>query len=157
MTTAWQTLEDFARAAHGGQVGPDGRPFIEHPLRVARAVASGTDDPSVIAAALLHDTVEKGGVNWSDLARAGVDPEVVSAVDALTRRGEEPEEAYLDRCRADPIAYRVKRFDLLDKLQPDYLARLPEEEATSVADSTRQKLVALYGEASVPAVQGPHL
>jgi hypothetical protein len=144
--------EEFAREAHSGQVGADGAPFIEHPLRVAVAVASVTEDATLIAVALLHDTVEKGGVGWSDLYLAGATTDIMTAVDAMTQRSGEPESTYLSRCRANPIARRVKRYDLLDKLEPSYLVRLPAEEADRVVRSARRKLAELDGDAVPPGL-----
>lgn len=52
---------EVARAAHAGQLrrGSDGRPFIEHPLAVAERLVEQRYGDEVIAAALLHDVVEK--------------------------------------------------------------------------------------------------
>jgi (p)ppGpp synthase/HD superfamily hydrolase len=50
---------EFARRAHQGQLRKTGNiPFILHPFEVAAIVATMTDDREVLAAALLHDTVE---------------------------------------------------------------------------------------------------
>lgn len=61
-------IEDILRAAtfaakkHTKQKrkGSDGEPYINHPLEVANMLVNigGVDDPDVITAALLHDTVE---------------------------------------------------------------------------------------------------
>lgn len=50
-----------ARMAHAGQLrrGSDGRPFIEHPLTVAERLVEHRYRDEVLAAALLHDVVEK--------------------------------------------------------------------------------------------------
>lgn len=60
-----------AARAHSGQVrkGTSGAPYIEHPLAVARLVADHTDDPEVLAAALLHDVLEDSAITRDDLAR----------------------------------------------------------------------------------------
>lgn len=49
----------FATKAHEGQLrkGTE-KPYIVHPLEVAKIVASITDDEEIIVAALLHDTIE---------------------------------------------------------------------------------------------------
>jgi (p)ppGpp synthase/HD superfamily hydrolase len=44
--------EELARAAHAGQTGPDGRPFIEHPVRVAHPVLSAGGDTTAVVLAL---------------------------------------------------------------------------------------------------------
>ena len=63
---------DFAAHAHRDQrrKGVDATPYIAHPIALARilSVEGGIDDPVVIAAALLHDTVEDCGVTQSQLA-----------------------------------------------------------------------------------------
>src|SRR5450631_2393978 len=97
-------VEELARAAHAGQTGPDGLPYVEHPLRVASAVAWASGDETSIMVAMLHDSIEKGGVTWDDLRWAGAGEEVLSALDALTRRPGEGVSDYLERCRAHPIA-----------------------------------------------------
>jgi (p)ppGpp synthase/HD superfamily hydrolase len=152
-TLSLRQAEQIAREAHSGQVGTDGAPFIEHPLRVAGAVASATEDPTMIAVALLHDSVEKGGVDWGDLHSAGVTADIVAAVDAMTQRSGERESTYLARCRANPLARVVKRYDLLDKLDPSYLVRLPDEEADRVARSALRKLAELDGHAVTSDVE----
>ena len=49
----------FATEAHKGQFRKGTtRPFILHPLEVGKIVSSMTDDAEIIAAAILHDTIE---------------------------------------------------------------------------------------------------
>lgn len=49
----------FAQKAHAGQMRKGTNlPFIFHPMEVGMIVARMTDDPEIIAAAVLHDTVE---------------------------------------------------------------------------------------------------
>lgn len=50
-----------AQRAHAGQLrrGSDGRPFIDHPVAVAELLCGEHQGDEVIAAALLHDVVEK--------------------------------------------------------------------------------------------------
>lgn len=50
-----------AQRAHAGQLrrGSDGRPFIDHPVAVAELLCREHQSDEVIAAALLHDVVEK--------------------------------------------------------------------------------------------------
>lgn len=51
---------DFAAEAHAGQRRKSGDPYILHPCNVARILAEEMEirDPEILAAALLHDTVE---------------------------------------------------------------------------------------------------
>ncbi|TAH37187.1 MAG: bifunctional (p)ppGpp synthetase/guanosine-3',5'-bis(diphosphate) 3'-pyrophosphohydrolase [Planctomycetota bacterium] len=63
---------EFARARHAGQKRADGTDYILHPLRVALILweIGGVKDPNMLAAALLHDTVEDGGADAFDVEDA---------------------------------------------------------------------------------------
>jgi hypothetical protein len=141
--------EELARAAHIGQIGPDGRPHIEHPVRVAQAVLSAGAGTTAVIVSLLHDSVEKGNATSEGLRAAGATDAVLAAVDALTQRAQEPVSAYLDRCRANPIAHVVKRYDLLDKLKPHYLSALSGTEAARIAATVQAKLDELDGDSAM--------
>ncbi|MFC3895620.1 phosphohydrolase [Lentzea rhizosphaerae] len=117
------TLEDaitIATAAHDGQVDKSGRPYIGHPLRV---MASVTGEHTQMAA-VLHDVIEDTAVTASDLLARGCPAVVVDAVVALSHLPGEPQEDYLRRVAADPLAVTVKRADIADNLSPARLARL---------------------------------
>ncbi|MER9563657.1 HD domain-containing protein [Mesorhizobium sp. M0571] len=103
----------IAEQAHAGQADKTGRPYIEHCRRVVDAVE--TLDQKAIA--YLHDVLEKGdGWNRDRLEAAGFGPSIVSAVDALTRRPNEHDAAFVRRAAANPLALPVKRADLADNL-----------------------------------------
>jgi guanosine-3',5'-bis(diphosphate) 3'-pyrophosphohydrolase len=55
----WDAL-DFAEKAHAGQMRRSGDPYILHPCQVARILVEELDikNPEILAAALLHDTIE---------------------------------------------------------------------------------------------------
>jgi guanosine-3',5'-bis(diphosphate) 3'-pyrophosphohydrolase len=65
------TAADFAARKHRTQRRKDAAatPFINHPLAVARALAEegGVDDAEVLAAALLHDTIEDTVTSYLEL------------------------------------------------------------------------------------------
>lgn len=126
---------DVARRAHAGQVDKVGRPYIEHPGRVAARVSK---DDVLAAIGWLHDVVEDTSVSLADL-EAQFPLEVTAAVDAITRRpGEQPAQ-YYERVRANPLALQVKAADIADNTDPDRLARLDEP--------TRVWLTAKYAKA----------
>lgn len=60
----------FATEAHRG-TGRRGKgfPYILHPLEAMTIVATMTDDPDLLAAAVLHDTIEDTAVTRDDLKR----------------------------------------------------------------------------------------
>ena len=72
----------IAAAAHGR----DGVKDLEHPLSVARKLAEHSYDEEVVAAALLHDTVEDGAIGLGEL-RESFGGRVCALVDALTEDG----------------------------------------------------------------------
>ena len=50
---------EFAKKAHEGHKRKyTGEPYVNHPIAVAKIVASVTKDQEMLAAALLHDTIE---------------------------------------------------------------------------------------------------
>ena len=110
------TLESaiaLAAKAHAGQKDLAGEPYILHPLRVMLKVAS---EPERIVA-ILHDVVEDTNHTLDDLRLAGCSPEVVDAVDRLTRREGEDYFDYVARAAEHPLARRVKIADLEDNME----------------------------------------
>ena len=65
---------DFAARKHRDQrrKDADASPYINHPIALARVLVSegGVSDPIVLAAALLHDTIEDTETSADELARA---------------------------------------------------------------------------------------
>lgn len=60
----------FAAKAHSGTVRKgNGLPYILHPMEDAVIVSTMIDDQDVIAAALLHDTIEDTDVTYEDIER----------------------------------------------------------------------------------------
>ncbi len=76
---------ETARRAHAGQLrrGSDGRPFIEHPLAVAERLVEQRYGDEVLAAALLHDVVEKSETGIGEV-RAQFGDTVGDLVEAMT-------------------------------------------------------------------------
>ncbi|HUA03909.1 MAG TPA: HD domain-containing protein [Solirubrobacteraceae bacterium] len=59
----------FAEEQHAGQQRKDGAPFIEHPIEVASLLYDAGAGDDVIAAGLLHDTIEKASAEPAELQR----------------------------------------------------------------------------------------
>jgi (p)ppGpp synthase/HD superfamily hydrolase len=59
----------LAARAHAGQLRRTGAPYIGHPLEVALILRDelGVSEPSMVAAALLHDAVEDSDLTVADL------------------------------------------------------------------------------------------
>ncbi|ARM92443.1 metal-dependent phosphohydrolase HD domain-containing protein (plasmid) [Rhizobium sp. CIAT894] len=104
----------IALTAHEGQEDKTGRPFFEHCQRVALRVSS--DEARTVA--YLHDVVEKGsGWTLDRLREEGFPPAIIPAVDALTRRPDEPDDDFVRRAASNPLALPVKQADLEDNLR----------------------------------------
>ena len=79
-----------ALEAHEGQMRVSGEPYITHCLAVAEILASELyAPPPVIAAGLLHDTVEDTDISLDILTR-DFGEEISKLVDAVTKLGSLP-------------------------------------------------------------------
>jgi (p)ppGpp synthase/HD superfamily hydrolase len=124
----------IAAEAHAGQVDKAGQPYILHPLRVMLRVASDHER----MAAVLHDVVEDTGVSLPQLAAEGFAPQVVAAVEALTKRPGESRVDAAQRAAADPIARKVKLADNAENMD---LTRIPHPSERDYARVEEYKLV----------------
>lgn len=102
----------LAVESHKGQFDKGGSPYILHPLRMMLRF----DTPALQMAAVLHDVVEDTPVTLQRLQDDGYPEEVISAVQALTRRDDETYEEFIQRAAAHPVARQVKRVDLEDNM-----------------------------------------
>src|SRR5512136_1065263 len=73
-----------AEEAHRGQTRISGEPYINHCLAVAQILAELRVPPDVLAAGLLHDTVEDTTLTLEDIRRDFGDV-VASLVDGVTK------------------------------------------------------------------------
>lgn len=109
---------DLATHGHHGQTRDEGTPYIEHPVRVAALLAeTGHSDAEVLAAALLHDTLEDCEITEAELLdRFG--PRVARLVKAVTKQiihPDHPPGVSFKRMPAD--AKPIKLADRLDNLR----------------------------------------
>ncbi len=107
----------FAEQAHGEQKRASGEPYISHCVAVAIILAEMHVQPVVVAAGLLHDTVEDTSVTLPDI-RQEFGEEVASLVDGVTKLTHLP---------------RVSRADQHDKSMFDDANN--EEEKQALLDS----------------------
>jgi (p)ppGpp synthase/HD superfamily hydrolase len=103
----------IAESAHAGQLDKIGRPYISH----CRRVADKQPDEERRTIAYLHDVAERApGWTLTRLMGEGFSPGIITAVDALTRRMGETDDAFLRRAISNPLARAVKKADLEDNL-----------------------------------------
>jgi (p)ppGpp synthase/HD superfamily hydrolase len=112
---------DFAARRHAAQrrKGAAQEPYVNHLLEVARllAEATGGDDPVLLVAGLLHDTVEDVGVTPEELERE-FGPEVRAVVAEVTDDKSLPKEARkrLQIENAPHKSRRAKMLKIADKI-----------------------------------------
>lgn len=142
---------DFAEEYHRGQKRKyTGEPYIVHPFSVAGLVRSVTSDESVIAAALLHDTVEDTTATLEDI-ECDFGAGVMFLVEMVTdvSRPEHGNRAVrkkmdLDHiAKACPEAQTIKLADLIDNTKsivafdPKFAKVYLEEKKRALAVLTR--------------------
>lgn len=113
---------DFAEEYHRGQKRKyTGEPYIVHPFAVAGLVRSVMHDEDVIAAAILHDTVEDTAATMEDIeyhfgARVMFLVEMVTDI-SRPEDGNRATRKALDLehlAKASPAAQTIKLADLID-------------------------------------------
>jgi (p)ppGpp synthase/HD superfamily hydrolase len=128
----WMAAAAFAARAHKHQVRKDGQtPYVAHVFRVAMVVRDvfGVPDPEVLAAALLHDTIEDTPTDRDDIEEA-FGASVAAWVAALTKDMRLPERereaAYRATLEAAPWQVQVcKLADIYDNVTDS--VRLPDD------------------------------
>jgi (p)ppGpp synthase/HD superfamily hydrolase len=121
----WKATE-LAVVCHEGQTrkGAGTTPYITHPIRVGLYLAQAGLSPEIVAAGLLHDTIEETSPlerqKWAEKLEASVGPRVLELVRAVS--DSDPESswhdrkvAYLEHLKAVPVeALAVSCADKLD-------------------------------------------
>jgi len=110
MSTLERAIAVAARA-HEGHRDRIGAAYILHPLRVMLRVS--TTEQRIVA--VLHEVLRESPMTLSDLAREGFTLKILAAVQALSQRGDESDEAFVARVGCDPLARVVKLADLADE------------------------------------------
>lgn len=119
----------IAALAHQQQVDHAGAPYMLHLMRVMLAV-HGEEEQIV---AILHDLLEDTEWTLDRLAAEGFSPAILCSLEAVTHRKGEGYPAYIARCKADPVAARVKLADMRDNLDLLRLGSLSDEDLERAA------------------------
>jgi (p)ppGpp synthase/HD superfamily hydrolase len=158
-----------AREAHGNQTRDNGAgptPFIDHLLEVAEQLAQEAYPDQVIAAGLLHDVVESGGMSVEQVRNEFGDP-VAHLVEALSERkeidshAERKDDLRRRVAAAGPEAqaiYAADKLSNIEALREGYRARgedvdvslkVPLDEKVSIWESDLEMLLGGSGGASL--------
>ena len=143
--TPEQALE-LATRAHAGQTDKVGRPYIEHPVRVAGRL----DDPDAQVVALLHDVLEDTDVDEAELVALGVTDPQLEAIRTLTHHDDVDNDTYWQSVRAVPLARLVKVADLADNCDPARVALLDPATAERLRGKYRRAFRALVWDEPQP-------
>lgn len=141
----WNAL-DFAFTAHTNQWRRSGDPYIMHPCNVACILAEELDirDPEILAAALLHDTIEDVESVTSEVIREKFGSRVEAIVEGCTKVthyvGDKQtfkklvHRKIFSGAAARPEVMLVKLVDRLHNLRT--LASMPRHKRQKIADET---------------------
>jgi GTP diphosphokinase / guanosine-3',5'-bis(diphosphate) 3'-diphosphatase len=124
-----------AEQAHREQKRASGEPYVNHCIIVAGILAEMRVPPSVVAAGLLHDTVEDTDVTLADLNR-DFGEEIARLVDGVTKLTHLPRVSRADHHMEDPNIAEEKRQTAERRGAPD-----PELEAAQLIRSRRYDMV----------------
>ena len=109
-----ETARAIAVIKHAGQTDKQGKPYIDHPLRVCASL----EDPGLKIVAMLHDTLEDTATSPRELIDAGIDPVYVDMVRTLTRDKRVSYLEYIRSLLSHPEVIPVKLADIRDNLRP---------------------------------------
>jgi (p)ppGpp synthase/HD superfamily hydrolase len=139
----------FAEGRHAGQRrASDGAPFVVHPLEVASLLDRAGYPDHVVAAAVLHDVLEKTDTEYSEVeALFGSEvTELVAAVSddpTLADQDERKEELRVRVRRAGgyaPVVYAADKISKVRELHALVAGGLGEDEAASRLGRHRESL-----------------
>lgn len=141
----------IAATAHQNQFDKAHAPYILHPLRLM--LRGQTLLEQIVA--ILHDVVEDSDWTLEQLVAEGFPNETIAALDCLTRRADESYDQFIDRVLTNPLATRVKRYDLEDNMTLTRLTTLTAKDVERLEryHSTYQRL--LHGLSLQQSVSDP--
>jgi (p)ppGpp synthase/HD superfamily hydrolase len=112
---ALDDLRKLAEKAHSGQYRRDGKtPYIEHIFAVENRVKHLGNKYRAVA--LAHDLFEDTKVSAHDLLTAGIEEDIVAAVQILTKHPSRSYFQYLKLVKLNELARQVKIADMLSNL-----------------------------------------
>ncbi len=139
---------------HAGQTDQTGKPYANHPQRVAQNVKRLFPDCSddAVMAALLHDVIEDCGVSEGDLRQKNYSSACIEIVSLVTKNPEDKHnyDEVIDDLVAsgNREAMMVKVADNMDNLHPrrvEELYRINPEKAQRLGERYRRSIEKLAG------------
>jgi guanosine-3',5'-bis(diphosphate) 3'-pyrophosphohydrolase len=134
---------ELAKKAHEGQYRKSGEEYISHPIAVAIGIAKIQAKPSMICAAILHDTIEDTNLTYQKI-KEEISKEVADYVQALSindQINENDNEIYqqLNNLYQNYEVVVIKLFDRLHNMQT--LSAMPKNKQLKKAAETLEYYV----------------
>lgn len=114
----------IASIAHENQIDKANNPYILHPLRLMMKFENISEQ----IVAVLHDVIEDSDTTLDDLRDAGFSDEIISAIDALTKKPGLEYQTYLVGISKNSLARTVKIEDIKDNLNLTRLNTISEKD-----------------------------
>ncbi len=134
----------YAKRLHEGVTRKDGTPYIQHPLAVAKQLASYSMDSDTLCGALLHDIVEDTKVTKNDIHNA-FGEKIAELVEGLTKiecitipdKIQARQESLIKMLMAATLDHRVILIKLCDRLHNmQTLTALDEQRRKRISKET---------------------
>ncbi len=136
----------FAEKAHEGQKRLSGEPYITHCLAVAEILTELKVPPEVIAAGLLHDTVEDTSVTLKDLENK-FSPEIAKLVDGVTKLTNIPKVSRADQINTGKKSGKnAPSADQDDEDEDIKASSLISSRRSELANETLRKMLLAMGD-----------
>lgn len=133
----------YAEEAHTGQKRMSGEPYISHCVAVAILLAEMHVQPVVVAAGLLHDTVEDTAITLEDIRRDFGD-EVANLVDGVTKLTHLPRVSRADQHDAEIFGNNTDKAAEEQEILLD--SQLARDRRKELANETLRKTFLAMGE-----------
>lgn len=126
----FRRAREISKEAHKGQVDKAGEDYFLHPYRVMVRCKDKTEQ----IVALLHDVIEDSDWTFEMLEEEGFTPEIIDALKCLTKLSDDEDyDDFISRVMTNPLAMKIKLYDIEDNLDLSRLGELTE------ADINRSK------------------
>lgn len=122
-----QQAKELAFKIHANQTDKAGAPYTLHLETVASKLTEQGENEDVIVVGWLHDSVEDTDITIGEIRDLFGD-DISTAVDAITKRKNEPYQDYLQRVKSNEIARKVKLADLAHNMDLSRLGNITDKD-----------------------------
>lgn len=115
----------IATEAHKDQKDRYGAPYLGHVTRVMNA--GRTEDERIIG--VLHDIVEDTDWTLEQLEKEGFAKHIIEAIRCISKTSDDEDyDQYLERVKSNPLAIKVKLYDLTDNMDLRRMIQVEEKD-----------------------------